>query len=198
MRRASRGRITLVLGGARSGKSAFAQQLAERALPPVLFVATATASDEEMVARIAVHQAARPPSWRLLETQRHVAAAVRADVCDARTILVDCLSLLVSNLVLSRDVEAGDTSTAGSELEAAAQAEVRDLVALARGRGFELIVVSDEVGMSVVPPSPLGRTFRDALGRANQELAAAADAVYLLVAGIPVDVKQLAAKRVSG
>jgi adenosylcobinamide kinase / adenosylcobinamide-phosphate guanylyltransferase len=198
MGQASRGRITLVLGGARSGKSAFAQQLAEQALPPVLFVATAAASDEEMRARIAAHQAARPPAWRLLEAQRCVAEAARGALGDAHTILVDCLSLLVSNLVLADEPGAGETSTVGPEIEAAAQAEVRDLVTLARERDAALIVVSNEVGMSIVPPSPLGRAFRDALGRANQELAAAADAVYLVVAGIPIDVKTVAASGRSG
>ncbi len=192
---ASRGRVTLVIGGSRSGKSTFAQRLAERARPPVLFVATGTASDDEMAVRIAAHQAARPANWRLLEAQRDVAATVRAELGGTRTILLDCLSLLVSNLLVAAAPEDGELSLDGPRLELAAQTEVQTLVALAREHGAELIVVSNEVGMGVVPPSPLGRVFRDALGRANQELAAAADAVYLMVAGIPVDVKALASRR---
>ena len=195
MEQGNRGRVTLVLGGARSGKSAFAQQLAQRALPPVTYVATATASDAEMAARIAAHQAARPREWRVVEARTSAAAILQVELSDSRTVLVDSLGMLVSNLLLGEGCQFGETSGGGLKIEAVAQAEVRNLVALARSRGFELIVVSDEVGMSVVPPTALGRAFRDGVGRANQELAAAADAVYLLVAGIPIEVKQLAARR---
>jgi adenosylcobinamide kinase/adenosylcobinamide-phosphate guanylyltransferase len=180
-----------VLGGARSGKSAFAVQLAQRSRPPVLFVATGIASDEEMAQRIAAHRAARPPDWRTLEAPLDVGLAVRGELLDAHTILLDCLSLLVSNLMLA----AGDSDEgAAPAVETRVAGDVQDLVAVAREAGADLIVVSNEVGMSVVPPSPLGRQFRDALGRANQDVAALADAVYLVVAGIPIDVKRLGAE----
>ncbi len=184
--------MTLVIGGSRSGKSAFAQQLAARARPPVLFVATGTPSDAEMEARIAAHQRARPAAWQLLEAQRDVATAVTAALGDARTVLLDCLGLLVSSLIVTGAPRDAELCLDGPTVELAAQAEVEALVALAHDRGIELIVVSDEAGMGVVPPTPLGRVFRDALGRANQELAALADAVYLVVAGIPVELKALA------
>jgi adenosylcobinamide kinase/adenosylcobinamide-phosphate guanylyltransferase len=190
MPQGKRSRITLVLGGARSGKSAFAVRLAERGRAPVLFLATATASDAEMEERIALHRAARPPEWRTLEAPLEIGRAVRAQLADARTILLDCLSLLVSNVMLAcKD----DGERPEPTVEARVASDIRDLVALVREVGADLIVVSNEVGMSVVPASPLGRSFRDALGRANQEVAGLADAVYLVVAGIPVDVKRLAA-----
>jgi adenosylcobinamide kinase/adenosylcobinamide-phosphate guanylyltransferase len=184
-----RSRITLVLGGARSGKSALAVQLAERSHPPVLFVATATRSDVEMTERIDAHRATRPAEWRTLEAPLDVGVAVRAQLGDARTVLLDCLSLLVSNALLASE-DGGERS--GVVVEARVMSDIQKLVAAVRDADAHLIVVSNEVGMSVVPPTPLGRTFRDALGRANQEVAALADAVYLLVAGIPVDVKRLA------
>lgn len=182
-----RGRISLVLGGARSGKSAFAQRLAERSPEPVLFVATAEATDTEMAERIARHRAARPPHWRLLEVPFDVGRAVNTQGADARTVLLDCLSLLVSNVLL--DAERAGPSALGA-LDARIDCEIKELVTIARQRHLALIIVSNEVGMSVVPPSPLGRRFRDALGHANQQVATAADAVYLLVAGIPVALKR--------
>jgi adenosylcobinamide kinase/adenosylcobinamide-phosphate guanylyltransferase len=190
MPQVSRSHITLVLGGARSGKSAFAVQLAQQSRAPVLFVATATPSDAEMEERIAAHRAARPRDWRTLEAPMEVSTAVWAQLADAHTVLLDCLSLLVANHMLAEEDTDGQAQTA---LEARVQSDIHGLLAATREAGADLIVVSNEVGMSVVPPSPLGRRFRDALGRANQEVAATADAVYLVVAGIPVDLKRLSA-----
>jgi adenosylcobinamide kinase/adenosylcobinamide-phosphate guanylyltransferase len=179
--------ITLVLGGARSGKSGFAQGLAERSPGPVLFVATAAVCDEEMAARIAAHRAARPQQWDTLEAERDIAAAVRAHGATARTVLLDCLSLLVSNLLLA---SAEPDPRVVAEVEAQAIHELESLVNVIHETAARLIVVSNEVGMSVVPPTPLGRAYRDVLGRANQHMASTANEVYLLVAGIPVAVKR--------
>jgi adenosylcobinamide kinase/adenosylcobinamide-phosphate guanylyltransferase len=176
--------LSLILGGARSGKSSHAQQLArERGGDDVLFVATAQALDDEMVARIAAHRAGRPAAWRTLEAPRHVGEAIlQAGPC--AVVLVDCLTLLVSNAVLVLP-----ESASAAEAEAAALAEVEELVAAYRRGKASWIVISNEVGSGLVPPYPMGRAYRDALGRANQRLAAEADQVLFMVAGLPMKVK---------
>ena len=176
--------LTVILGGARSGKSTHAQQLAqEHGGEDVLFVATAQALDDEMGARIAAHRADRPAAWRTLEAPRHVGEAIsRAGPCGV--VLVDCLTLLVSNAVVALP-----DSVSAAEAEAAALAEVEELIAAYRRGTASWVVISNEVGLGVVPPYPMGRAYRDALGRANQRLAAEADEVLFMVAGIPMKVK---------
>jgi adenosylcobinamide kinase/adenosylcobinamide-phosphate guanylyltransferase len=181
-----------VLGGERSGKSDFAQRLAPQLGEPVLFVATAEARDPEMAARIERHRASRPPHWTTLEATRDVGRAIRLEPGDARTILVDCLTLLVSNCLEAALQEDQGVAEAADAVWPLIQAEALDLVEAAATRACHLILVSNEVGMGLVPPYPSGRVYRDLLGRANQLLASLAHAVYLMVAGIPVDVKALA------
>jgi adenosylcobinamide kinase / adenosylcobinamide-phosphate guanylyltransferase len=174
-------RSALVLGGARSGKSRFAERLAEEWGEPVLYVATATASDAEMAERIRQHQVQRPASWRTLEVPLGVAEAVRSNLGDARTVLVEDLTLQLSNLLVGpgHDVE----QPAPVDLaERRACAEVDALL----GLPARVVLVSNEVGMGLVPEYPLGRQFRDALGRLNQHAAAGVDEVYFLVAGVPM------------
>jgi adenosylcobinamide kinase / adenosylcobinamide-phosphate guanylyltransferase len=168
-------RRILVLGGARSGKSGFAERLAAECGEPVLYVATATAVDDEMAARIALHRAQRPRTWRTLEIPKDVAQHVGSEPGKVATVLVEDLTLLLSNLM------ADDESRA----EVRAVAELNALLALST----HVVLVSNEVGMGVVPPYPLGRVFRDALGRLNQFAAAACGEVYLLVAGLPLQLK---------
>lgn len=183
-------KITLVLGGARSGKSAFAQQLATGRQGPVLFVATGVAVDAEMAERIAAHRASRPASWRCVEAPMGVAEAIRRAPDESGVVLVDCLSFLVSNCLMAEDA-----SSAVGLTEQAAWPRIDDEIAgileATRSEGTRLIIVSNEVGMSVVPEYPLGRIYRDLVGRANQRIAREAGAVYLMVAGIPVDIKAL-------
>ena len=181
------GRLILVLGGARGGKSTFAQQLAQKlGGTQVLYVATAKAGDEEMRQRIEKHQQERPANWRTLEAQRNVGQAILDHVGKVRVILVDCITVLVSNLLM--DVE--DASTA--EAEDKVMAEIQELADCVEAAPGSFIVVSNEVGMGLVPPYPLGRAYRDLLGRTNQVLAQKADKVYLLVAGIPMLIKESA------
>jgi adenosylcobinamide kinase/adenosylcobinamide-phosphate guanylyltransferase len=156
----------------------------------VLFVATGSALDEEMAARIAVHQSTRPASWRTVEVETQVAAAVRASG-PARVVLLDCLTLLASNVLMERDEAEPDTAT-GTSAADRLNDEITSLLETRRASGAHLIVVSNEVGMGIVPPYPVGRLYRDILGAANQRLAAEADAVYLMVAGLPVEIKSLA------
>lgn len=176
--------LILVLGGARSGKSTFAQKLAcDLGGAQVLFVATAEAGDEEMQRRIARHRRRRPEEWRTLEVHRDVGPAIRKHIGESRVVLLDCLSLLVANLLL----EAQDIFS--DELEAQVMAEVESLVSCVGETAAHLIVVSNEVGCGLVPEYPLGRAYRDLLGCANQAVARSADRVYVLTAGIPVAIK---------
>ena len=183
--------LTLILGGARSGKSDYAEALVSRLGSHVLYVATAEAGDEEMAARIAAHQARRPADWTTLEAPLGVSAALHGhpEAADADVVLLDCLTLLVSNVILSGgpDVPDPDVETAWEWV----RAEVAGLLEAQRSLGLDLVVVSNEVGWGVVPSYSLGRTYRDCLGWANQALARAADRVILLVAGLPVDLKAL-------
>ncbi|MBI4787769.1 MAG: bifunctional adenosylcobinamide kinase/adenosylcobinamide-phosphate guanylyltransferase [Chloroflexi bacterium] len=187
-------RLTLILGGARSGKSDFAQALAlKRGGGDVLFVATAQALDGEMIARIQNHRAARDAQWQTLEAPRAVARALRA-APPARLVLLDCVTFWVSNVLLADD-RAADPSTAVDASPVAEQEmlnEADELIAWYRESEADLIVVSNEVGMGVVPPYELGRAYRDLLGAINRKIAAAADEVFWLVAGLPIEIKSRA------
>lgn len=177
-------RLTLILGGARSGKSSYAEQAASRLGGRVLYVATAQPGDEEMTARIAAHQAARPANWETLEAASRVGQAIEAWPGQPDVILVDCLTLLASNVLL----ELGDLAEQAAA-DSALDAEISGLLDAQRARPARWLIVSNEVGLGLVPPYPLGRVYRDALGRANQRLAAAADNVLFMVAGLPLVVK---------
>jgi adenosyl cobinamide kinase/adenosyl cobinamide phosphate guanylyltransferase len=173
--------LILILGGARAGKSDFAQSLA-REVGGVIFVATAEARDEDMAQRIAAHKSARPPSWETMEEPVDVAASLAPVLHDYDTVLLDCLTLWVSNLLLGgRDVPSIIEST-------------QELLDLYASGDCTWIVVSNEVGLGVVPATSSGRTYRDALGRVNQLVAASADRVYLVVAGLAMELKQLGAQ----
>ncbi len=179
----------LILGGARSGKSCFAQQLATGLGERVLFVATAKPLDEEMHQRIEHHRRARPCQWRTVEASSGIAQAIREYRGDADVVILDCLSLLVANLISPThdptQLEQADYDTVEKEMNA----ELDRLVALAEDLPLHLIIVSNEVGMGLVPVYPAGRAYRDLLGRANQFIAQCADRVYLVVAGIPLELK---------
>ncbi len=177
-------RITLILGGARSGKSSYAQNLAGELSTRVLFVATAVAFDEEMTVRIAAHQAERPAGWRTLEAPSRVGEAVRAQPGPEEVVLLDCVTLLANNVILALP----NMEEAGAA-QFALDAEIDDLLATAAASQSEWLIVSNEVGLGLVPATPLGRVYRDVLGRANQKLAQAADRVIFMVAGIPLTVK---------
>lgn len=184
--------LMLVLGGARSGKSAFALKLAQEAGGRVLYVATAQPGDEEMRWRIARHRRARPPSWRLLEEPLAVAQALAPLLDDADIVLLDCLTIWVSNLLLSALPEG--VVRGRQEVDAAETAVEEATAALLRcycQGNASFLVISNEAGMGLVPAHPLGRLFRDVLGKANQRLAAQADKVYFLLAGMALDVKAL-------
>lgn len=176
------GRIVLVTGGARSGKSSWAERrAAELGGAEVTYVATAEALDREMERRIAQHRAERPAEWTTVESPRGAGEAVRAAA--TATVLVDCLTVLASNALLAAEAEGEEAA------QAAVLAEAEALRDAALAREGTTVVVTNEVGMGVHPPTSLGRWYRDALGRANALLAAAAEEVVLMVSGIPVRIR---------
>lgn len=179
--------LTLILGGARSGKSSYAEQLAAQRGQRIAYVATAQAWDDEMAHRIENHRRQRPATWETIEAPSQVGAAIaaaEASAGDWDVVLIDCLTLLASNVILALP-EPVETSAA----EAALRAEVDALLDAYQASKASWILVSNEVGLGIVPAYPLGRVYRDALGRANQQLAAVADEVLFMVAGLPMRVK---------
>jgi len=177
--------LTLILGGARSGKSTYAEQQAAAVGKSVLYVATAEAWDDEMRARIAAHRAQRPAAWRTVEAPRSAGAAVRAALeHGTQAVLVDCLTLLASNIIIALP-EGSDERAAATALDH----ELDALLAAYEESDAAWFVVSNEVGLGIVPAYPLGRVYRDALGRGNQRIAAVADRVIFMVAGLPMAVK---------
>jgi len=167
-------RRVLVIGGARSGKSGYALSLAAGAGRAPVFVATAEAHDAEMAERIARHRQERAAPWRTVEAPLELAAAIAREAAPDRVVLVDCLTLWLSNLMLA---------------ERRAEPATADLAAVVAAAAGPLVLVSNEVGHGIVPATPLGRAFRDAQGRLNQAMVASCDAVVLVVAGCPIQLK---------
>lgn len=230
-------KLTLITGGARSGKSSLAERLAMQG-ERVLFVATAEALDDDMRSRIAAHQASRPAEWHTLEEPRNLPGAIGerirgssaatdecghntidsistgvgrtdsdtsesdtvkcdasqsdATVCDAAkydTIVVDCLTMWVSNLLLQYEAD--------NDCEARITGAARELLNVYAESEAQWIIVTNEVGLGVVPPSLLGRAYRDALGRVNSLVASRADKVYLMAAGLVIDLRALGARHIN-
>jgi adenosylcobinamide kinase/adenosylcobinamide-phosphate guanylyltransferase len=181
------GRLTLVLGGVRSGKSAFAEKLVRQFDRPTWYLATGQATDADMLERIRRHQLARPAEWTTLEEPlepgQALASALGAANNHPGVVLVESLDTWVSNLLLQHE------SQTGPELESLTMSRIDQLLQASRHLSASVVVVSSEVGLSLVPPNLLGRRFQDLLGLVNQRVAAAADKVYLVVAGIPVEIK---------
>ena len=172
---AGRGRLTLVLGGARSGKSRHAQILAMTTPPPWIYVATAEGLDDEMRQRIAKHKADRGDGWSTIEAPIELARAV-ADAPASAPLVVDCITLWLSNLMLgAHDIDAA----------------VAQFIKCLDGRRAPTFVVSSEVGAGLVPETPLGRAYRDQAGIVNQHIAVSAHTVLLMVAGLAMPLKAL-------
>jgi adenosylcobinamide kinase/adenosylcobinamide-phosphate guanylyltransferase len=174
--------IILLLGGARSGKSHYAQQLAAELGSKVLFVATGEGLDEEMRVRIAEHKKDRPKNWRTLEIPTGIGGGIEKQIGDAEVIVIDCITLLISNLLRGQPDY--------PEAEKRAKAEINKLIDAMDRLDASFVIVSNEVGMGLVPENKLGRIYRDLLGKANQLLASHATEVYLMVACLPVQVKR--------
>ncbi len=178
----------LITGGARSGKSRFAQELALKSAKPVFFVATATAGDEEMKQRIEKHQRERPSEWDTLEVNTHIGSHIKQRIGGAQTVIVDCLTFLVNNL-FNQYAYPPEEQVTISLLEKEVTAEISELIDCVNQVGVYFIIVTNEIGQGLVPADRVSRLYRDLLGKANQMIAERADKVYLMVAGIPIQVK---------
>lgn len=183
--------VHLILGGARSGKSRLAERLAADSGLAVSVIVTAEALDAEMAERIARHRADRPTHWRTVERPRHLAQALQCEAAPARCVIVDCLSLWLTNLLTASPTNTDDQPLVEQPPRApqALEDERAELLAVLPRLPGEILLVSNEVGLGLVPETPLGRLFRDEAGRCNQAVAAVADAVSFVAAGLPLRLK---------
>jgi adenosylcobinamide kinase/adenosylcobinamide-phosphate guanylyltransferase len=182
--------LTLILGGARSGKSDLAQRLGAAPGGDVVFIATMAPGDDELRAKVAAHRAQRPVTWRTIEEPIALEDAVAA-CAPGSTIVIDCLTMWVSNLLLARMEAASDAVADATPAIDAVAARAAGLARATSAHAGDVIIVTNEVGLGLVPPYPLGRAFRDALGAANRIFADEAELVYLTVAGLALDVRAL-------
>jgi adenosylcobinamide kinase / adenosylcobinamide-phosphate guanylyltransferase len=166
---------TLVLGGARSGKSSFAEQIVRESGLDRIYIATAVAGDDEMQSRIAHHRERRGDGWRTVEEPLHLVDTISREAAGGRILLVDCLTLWLSNLM---------------HAEADTAREAKLLIIALESVACPVVLVSNEVGLGLVPETPLGRQFRDEQGRLNQLIAAAVGNVAFVTAGLPLWLKQ--------
>ena len=187
-------RLILIIGGARSGKSTLAERLAAGSAKHVAFIATATASDEDMQDRIARHRASRPAEWTTIEEPLDLVHALRDANAIADVILLDCLTLWLANWMGQEEFASTlDDVSLKSKFTESALTATDALLATIKilGTGKTVVIVSNEVGLGIVPMHPLSRTYRDTLGWVNQRIAQDAERVYLMVAGLAVDIKKL-------
>lgn len=170
-------KLTFILGGARSGKSSYAVELAKRLNKDVTFIATASRKDKEMQERIKKHRLSRPSHWKVIEEGRNISAVLSKLNNKDEVILIDCLGLFVSNLMMD--------NLDDKKIEE----KIKELIEIIKGRALSAILVSNEVGSGIVPDNALARRFRDLLGLSNQLLAKSADKVVLVQSGIPITIK---------
>lgn len=183
-------RVVLVLGGTRSGKSLFAERLAVRMGGPVTYLATLDAGDGEMVRRVSAHRERRPEGWTTVEEVRDIPGRVSEAGKEPGVLLIDCVTGWLSNLLLDKDHPRPGAT--GAEKEEYIDSRVKELSEAILACRASVVLVSGEVGLGMVPPYPLGRIYRDIAGNANSKLAAAAGEVYMVVAGLAVEIKSLA------
>ena len=171
------GKITFILGGARSGKSQFAVRLAKSCAKSVVFVATAIPFDKEMTQRVALHRKNRPCSWKTLEEPRKLSSLATKVSQRTDLVIIDCLTLFISNLLLEE------------KSESYIENEIHLFLSRIKKNKFNSLIVSNEVGMGIVPDNKLSRRFRDLSGKINQKVAKISDEVYFIVAGQPIKIK---------
>ncbi len=185
--------ITLVCGGARSGKSSFAEKIAcHRGGMDVIYLATAEAGDKEMAERIKKHKQSRPQEWETKEESLQV-SKVLSEINPHKVILLDCITVLVSNLLLQGEV---DEKMDKEDIEARIMKEMEEIITVVKRKKLEIIIVTNEVGMGLVPDNELGRLYRDIAGRVNKYLATNADEVYITFAGLPIEIKEQGLKNI--
>lgn len=181
-------RCILVTGGARSGKSHYAQEAAQGLRGHVLFVATAEPGDEEMKERIEQHKRARPQSWETLEVTSEVGRHTTKTIKGAKVVIVDCITLLINNL-FTRYLGNNESDVDASLLDEKITDEIHELINCMDQVSATFIIVTNEVGLGIVPDNKVARLYRDLLGKVNQLLAERAEQVYLMVSGIPLPLK---------
>ncbi len=184
------GRVILITGGARSGKSSFAEQLVADMGQEIAYIATARAFDAEMEDRSGKHRVQRPAVWQTYESPTQPSQVVATQGNRFDVLLLDCLTVMITNRMLAQDIN-WDTPTVAqmNAIEADILGEISALLEATADSPAHLVAVTNEVGYGIVPISPLSRFFRDCAGRVNQRMAAAAGEVYLVVSGIPVRIK---------
>ncbi len=184
-------KVTLITGGARSGKSNFAEELIREKGEKILYVATAKAIDDEMKDRIKKHQTRRPAHWDTLEQYRGLGAVLPALSQKYDGILLDCVTIMATNIIFDDPVMGKEDISFEEmlETEKALIAEIHDFIACFPALSCDLILVTNEVGLGLVPEYPLSRFYRDALGRVNQALGKAATEVYFVTCGVPLNIK---------
>lgn len=186
------GRIVLATGGARSGKSTFAEKYLEERYKQVSYIATAIAFDDEMRARIAKHQAQRPSHWETFEAYKELDRLVTQIDSRSKGCLLDCLTILVTNWMMDDTRIDWDRPEpeAVNRLQSEILSAVGELLETLKGLELTMVFVTNELGMGIVPENPMARAFRDIAGRVNQLVASQADEVYLLVCGLPMTLKK--------
>jgi len=183
-------KLILVTGGARSGKSTFAEEKAKEFGKKVLYVATSKAIDDEMKQRIAKHRAQRPTEWETLEEYKNLDVALVNVVRDKDAVLLDCITIMITNLMLDQCFDWDNLTRAKvEEIEYLIEQQIESLISISKVAEIPFVLVTNEVGLGVVPAFTIGRDFRDIAGRMNQILAKAADEVYFCVSGIPMKIK---------
>jgi adenosylcobinamide kinase / adenosylcobinamide-phosphate guanylyltransferase len=178
----------LITGGARSGKSHYAQEMATKSGKTVLFVATAQAGDDEMHRRIEIHRKSRPAAWRTLEAPLKVGEHITAEARNSQLVLIDDITLLVNNAIGGL-LSADGTDIDEAKAEAATAGEINALINCMKSVKADFLIVTNEVGLGLVPDNKLGRVYRDLLGKANQALAREVDEVIFMISGLPLKVK---------
>lgn len=185
------GKIILVTGGARSGKSSFAEGLAkELGGEKVVYVATAVPFDDEMKERVRKHREQRPPTWKTIEAYRDLGIELEGNMQGSSALMLDCITVMITNLMYDKCTDFENISNKEiAEVEAYVKAQIGILIDTAKQSKMPFVLVTNEIGMGIVPEYKSARVFRDLAGRANQLIAKAADEVYLCVSGIPMKIK---------
>jgi adenosylcobinamide kinase / adenosylcobinamide-phosphate guanylyltransferase len=179
-------KITFILGGARSGKSAFAEGLAKK-YKEIAYIATAEVKDDEMLERIRIHQTRRPSNWKTIESPYHVDKSIMDIPGNIDLICIDCITLYITNMLLKDEIITNRNYL--KQKKEQIFAEIKKLSKVCRKSRADIIMVSNEIGLGIVPDNILSRLFRDIAGRTNQILADEADEVYFMVAGIAQKIK---------
>ncbi len=184
-------KIILVTGGARSGKSNYAEKTAIASKKRVSYIATAVPIDRDMVDRISKHKNSRPAEWQTIEMYKNfINLETRPAFNTADLLLLDCITILITNLMMESDIDFDHcTLQQLEELEQGIISEIADLLVVTRRYCKDMIIVTNEVGLGLVPPYKMGNYFRDIAGRVNQQIANEADEVYFVVSGIPMKIK---------